>query len=95
MGFEYKIQIASMNPEAFDGFLRNSPFFAEYDERYRLYNLRMPGNATEPGMPDASVKLEADGIYLCQYQAGRREAILQLLMEEARRQSNEVTLEEL
>jgi hypothetical protein len=95
MGFEYKIQIASMNPEAFSRFLRNSSFFAEYDEQYRLYNLRLPGSTAEAGMPDASVKLEADGIYLCQHQAGCRDAMMQLLMEEARRQSNDVTVEEL
>ena len=94
MGFEYKIQVASMNIEAFDGFIRNSPFFAGYDSRYKLYNLCWSGREKEGSMPDASLALEKDGIYFCSYCASDVYAILQPLIEEAKKHSNEVVLKE-
>jgi hypothetical protein len=87
MGFEYKIHVASMNVDRFACFIRNSPFFTGYDAHNQLYNLCLSGLAKPGEMPDATVALENDGIYFCNHNSSRMDAILHAVMEEAKRQS--------
>jgi hypothetical protein len=84
-----------MDVSAFDIFIRNSPFFTGYDGQHKLYNLCLSGIEKSETMADACVAIESDGIYFCDNCAGNTTAILQMLIEEAKKYSNEVRLEEL
>lgn len=95
MGLEYKIQLVSIDVSAFDTFIRNSPFFTGYDREYKLYNLCLSGSEKAGTMADACVAIERDGIYFCDNCAGDTTEILQMLLDEAKKYSNEVRLEEL
>jgi hypothetical protein len=84
-----------MEVSAFDRFIRNSPFFTGYDGQHKLYNLCLSGVEKSETMADACVALENDGIYFCDNCAGDRAAILQMLIEEAKKYADAVSLEEL
>jgi hypothetical protein len=95
MGLEFKILLVSMDVSAFDIFIRNSPFFTGYDAQHKLYNLCLSGSEKSETIADAWVVLENDGVYFCDNCTGNTVAILQMLIEEAKKYSNEVKLEEL
>jgi hypothetical protein len=95
MGLEYKIRLLSVEVSAFDAFIRNSPFFTGYDGQHKLYNLCLSGSEKSGAMADACVAIESDSIYFCDNCAGDTTPILQMLIEEAKKHSNEIKLEEL
>lgn len=65
MAIEYHIRFARSSDGELDGAIRSLPFFRNYDVRYQLYNFRLDGDNSGPGMPDAHAKIEPDGVYFC------------------------------
>jgi hypothetical protein len=64
MGVEYKIKIERIPPDL-NKQLRSFPFFAEFDETFASFNYR---EHTETNvMSNAEMRIEEDGIYLCDY----------------------------
>ena len=74
MGLEYRICIANYLREKakLDSLLRSLTGFAGFDEKCSFYNYTEPRNSS--GMPNASIKLESDFIYLVDH-CGTKEFI--------------------
>lgn len=66
MGKEYKLRFEHQS-ENIGGLLRSLPFFAEFDEEWASYCYRTEDNMKT--MPSVEIRIEDDGIYLCDYGA--------------------------
>jgi len=65
MGIEYRIKFEQKGAAQTDKILRALPNFAGFNEEWQTYNYCEEGNTGK--MPNAEIKLEAAGIYLCDY----------------------------
>jgi len=63
MGYEYKLDVQLTDLEQADLVLRAIPGFEAYDAEFTLYSFRRDATGA---MPDAHVKIEASGIYVCE-----------------------------
>ncbi len=63
MGIEYKVKFTSEDQAQTDLFLRSLSCFTEFDPQLNAYNYREAENTGE--MPNAEIRMEADGFYLC------------------------------
>ena len=92
MGIEYEIRFEYPNQDALDSFLRSVARFDRIDAKFASYEFRDPGN---PGpMPDASAKIELDGIYFCDH-GGKGQEIRDDIVKRLRATFGEVTIAEL
>jgi hypothetical protein len=77
MGVEYKIKIESnalweswsLTRSNLDAELRSVPGFAEFEETFSSYYYREGDNRSK--MPNAEIRIESDGLYLCDYGMSR------------------------
>jgi len=69
MGVEYRVRFKRRDVAALDAYLRSLPCFSEYDGEWRSYNYRE--QASTGNMPNAEIRVEDDGIYLCDYGMSR------------------------
>jgi hypothetical protein len=71
MGTEYRIPLQRLTPELWDQRLRNAPYFSQFVAEHDLYEFRSPARPDLQDIPEAAVKIEPGGLYLCEY--GSRE----------------------
>jgi hypothetical protein len=62
MGYEYRLDFPIGNPSDVDAALRAVAGFERYDPDYHLYYFRRQSTGA---MPDAQIKIEKYGLYLC------------------------------
>ena len=94
MGLEYRIRFLA-SPADLDRDLRSLRFFSAFDPQYNFYNLRSdPMDVT--GQPNAWVKIEPDGLYLCDSGgiATDRAAIFRSVVDLALKRSQKIQIEE-
>ncbi len=65
MGIEYQIRFSHPTDGAIDEAIRALPFFRDYDDQNRLYNLWVNPRDLRPGMPDAHAMIKDHGLYFC------------------------------
>ncbi len=70
MSIEYKVIIEYKDTEPIDKFLRNLPCFTGFDKEWNSYNHREENNTGK--MPNAEIKIEDEGVYLCDYGMSRQ-----------------------
>lgn len=69
MGTEYKVKLKYKDATQIDTFLRALPFFSAFEEQWKSYNYREENNLGK--MPNAEIRIEDEGIYLCDYGMSR------------------------
>ena len=89
MGCEYKLSVKSPDEASLRDALRHFPGIRELEPLH--YEVRDP--PSRDGMPDASLNVMADGIYLCCY--GDRRRLLGILVEKMTTHFGSVVVEEL
>ncbi len=72
MGFEYKI-IAKLSEKQISEIQNILELKIEFDKKYEFdnktfYDLRLANNKGK--MPNISISLESDGVYICRYEGG-------------------------
>ena len=86
MGFEYALRVEKPDPERITAILRDLPAAQAAD---RGFDIGPFGG----GWPTATVALDPDGVYLCEYATGT--GVLELLVTRLTEVFGPVTLEEL
>jgi hypothetical protein len=73
MGIEYKLQFAHSDPACIADSLRRLPMVREMSVRAGEFELRaMESTGT---MPDATARVEPDGLYFCDYGGAGRQLL--------------------
>jgi hypothetical protein len=95
MGIEYRLTFTGI-PDELDRDLRSMQFFSHFDPQYGLYNYRCEP-AVRSGIPTAWVRIEPDGLYLCDNggSSAHSAMIFRSVIDVALKQSASVAIEQL
>jgi hypothetical protein len=92
MGIEYKLRFAFSDSGQVESLLQSMPNLSKFEASSALYEFRSPQNIDT--MPDAFVKIESDGLYLCD-NGGEGKVILEALAQKITQEFGSISMEDL